>query len=161
MHSLQRLSTARRVPAAVLTTTMAAETIDAAISAQEERIAKLEAPSPPGSPTDGKQKADGGTEPALDEQSKQQIQAAVDFLRNPEVQQAPMSAKINYLHQKLKLGAAGIKVAVGMVYGRALLFHPYLPAPAHGHLDALGPPRSYPRDTVHLQRRPQTLWKRR
>ena len=57
----------------------------------------------------------------LDEESKKQLQAAVDFLREPQVQKAPMSAKINYLHQKLKLGAAGIKVAVGMVYGRASL----------------------------------------
>eukprot|EP01044_Picomonas_judraskeda_P003438 COSAG03_NODE_283_length_9462_cov_3.269038_1_plen_193_part_00 len=90
--------------------------VDEAIAAQEKRIAKLEAPTPPGSPKDGVD-AELGT--GLDDEGKRLLQAAVDFLREPQVQKAPMSAKINYLHQKLKLGSAGIKVAVGLVYGRA------------------------------------------
>ena len=85
---------------------------------EQERIAKLEAPTPPGSPKDGAEEAIS-SEVGLNEEQKKLLQAAVDFLREPQVQSAPMSAKINYLHQKLKLGAAGIKVAVGMVYGRA------------------------------------------
>jgi hypothetical protein len=86
---------------------------------EQERIAKLETPTPPGSPKDGADEAAGAEASELDEEQKKLLQAAVDFLREPQVQSAPMSAKINYLHQKLKLGAAGIKVAVGIVYGRA------------------------------------------
>jgi hypothetical protein len=94
--------------------------VDAAIAAQEERIAKLETPTPPGSPSTAEADAAGAESPAaVDDKSKELLQAAIDFLRNPDVAKAPMSAKINYLHQKLHLGSAGIKVAVGMVYGRA------------------------------------------
>ena len=86
---------------------------------EQERIAKLETPTPPGSPKDGTEEAPSSGPTTLGEEQKKLLQAAVDFLREPQVQSAPMSAKVNYLHQKLRLGAAGIKVAVGMVYGRA------------------------------------------
>ena len=84
------------VPAILLALPEASMDIDAAIAKQEERIAKLEAPTPPGSPTDA---GDKESEPA-DDDNKKMLQAAVDFLREPQVQKAPMSAKINYLHQK-------------------------------------------------------------
>ena len=72
-------------------------------ASREERVEKLS--------------SDDAKAPELDDKSKQLLQAAVEFLKNPQVAKAPMSAKIQYLHTKLKLGAAGVKLAVGMVYG--------------------------------------------
>lgn len=55
---------------------------------------------------------------AMDPALRALLHQAVIFLRNPEVAKAPMSQKVVYMQQKLKLSSAGIKVAVAMVYGQ-------------------------------------------
>jgi hypothetical protein len=96
---------------------MAVAAAEAAEAAQGERLEKLQQaaqqqPAPAPTPEPQLQQ-----QPQLDETSKKLLGQACAFLRDPTVSKAPMSAKVQYLHQKLRLGSAGIKIAVRIVYG--------------------------------------------
>ena len=65
--------------------------------------------------------SDDAKAPELDDKSKQLLQAAVEFLKNPQVAKAPMSSKIQYLHTKLKLGAAGVKLELDSEGAKSLV----------------------------------------
>jgi hypothetical protein len=76
-----------------------------ASASQEQRVEKLQAGVDTPASADPEARA------------KALLEEAVAFLRNPAVAKHAMSAKVQYLHQKLRLGSAGVKLAVQIVYG--------------------------------------------